>query len=82
MIFDPVLTRLFIIDAFSEAEFKQLCRNHFPDVYDRFTDDMTRSEQIQLLIKHCDRYGRIPQLMAVLESAKPAQYKKRFHLQV
>jgi hypothetical protein len=82
VIFDPVLTRLFIIEAFSETEFKQLCQNHFPDVYDRFTDDMTRSEHIQLLINHCDRFGRFPQLMAVLESAKPTQYKKRFHIQV
>ncbi len=82
MIFDPVFIRLFIINAFSGAEFEQLCQSHFPDVSYRFTADMTRPERIQLLINHCDRFGRIPQLLAALENAKPAQYKKRFHLQV
>lgn len=82
MIFDPVLIRLFIIDAFNQQEFGQLCQSHFPDVYHRFTADMTRLERIQLLINHCDRFGRIPQLLAALENAKPAQYKKRFQLQV
>ena len=82
MIFDPVLTRLFIINAFSEPEFEQLCRSFFPDVYLRFSAESTWSEHIQLLINHCERFGRFPQLMAVLESAKPTQYKQHFHLQI
>lgn len=82
MIFDPLQTRLFLTEAFDETEFNHLCRNHFRDVLDRFEKDMTRGEQIQLLIDHCERFGRFPQLMAVLEQARPEQYKKRFRLQV
>jgi hypothetical protein len=82
VIFDPVLVRLFLIEAFNQLEFDLLCRQHFQDVHDRFDPDMTRGEQIQLLIDHCERFGRIPQLMAALENARPAQYKKRFQAQV
>jgi hypothetical protein len=82
VIFDPVLTRLFLVEAFDETEFDLLCRQHFRDVHDRFDSEMTRGERIQLLVNHCERFGRFPQLMAVLESARPVQYKKRFRLQV
>lgn len=82
MIFDPALTRSFLLELIDEREFNLLCQQYFRDVYIRFEPGMNRGERIQLLIEHCDRFGRFPQLMAVLEITKPDQYKKSFHLQL
>ena len=82
MIFDPFLTRLFLIEAFNEMELHRLCQHHFRDVFERFTPIMTKGEKVQVLLDHCERYGRMPQLLAVLENTRPVQYKQRFHLQV
>jgi Effector-associated domain 7 len=68
--FRDVLTK-----RFSSEDFRVFCYDHFRDVYEKFGDNMTKQQLIQLLIEHCERTDRMGELLSILSSG----YGVSFH---
>lgn len=62
--------------AFNDEELKTFCYDHFRPVYDEFAEGMGRLWKIHLLIEHCDRHGRLGELLDYVKNANPVQYDK------
>lgn len=43
--------------ALSDEDLKNICFDHFNDVYDKFTAGQTRGERILFLVEHVSRQG-------------------------
>lgn len=70
--------RSLIEAALDDEELTTLAFDHFREVYERFAGGMSKSQKIQVLIEHCERKMRIPELLANMKTANPAQYAKFF----
>ena len=66
--------RQFIQRYFDDNELTVICYDYFRAVSDEFTDGMTRSTKIQLLLSYCDKYGHFPHLFTILEKQRPIPY--------
>ena len=66
--------RQFIQQYFDDHELTVICYDYFRPVSDEFTDGMTRSTKIQLLLHHCDKYGHLSHLLTILEKQRPIPY--------
>jgi internalin A len=66
--------RELLIAAFSDEEFDTFCYDRYRPVYKQFSDQMSHSRKIQLLIEHCEKYEQLDDLMAHIEAANPRQY--------
>ena len=70
--------RAFITEKFSGEELRTFCYDYFRDVYEQFTEGMSKTEMVQRLIESCDRRDARPHLLAALRKARPSQYDARF----
>lgn len=70
--------RRLLTEAFSDEEVEALCFDHFPAVQDEFSAGMSKPDKIQRLLGYCRRLNLAPQLMAAIQTARPAQYDKLF----
>lgn len=66
--------RRFLNKAFTDEELTALCFDYFPEVHNNFTAGMTKGQRIQLLIEYCQRQEIIPNLLAVIQKARPTQW--------
>lgn len=75
--------RNFIGNFFNDTELTTFCFDYFPIVEQEFTNGMSRSHKIQLLLDHCRRQERIASLLAALERERPQQARTKLtiHLQ-
>ena len=70
--------RQYITSAYSDEELTTLCFDYFHDVHDNFTEGMTKTAKIQLLLQHCQGRGLMPNLVAALDRDRPDQYREQF----
>jgi Tfp pilus assembly protein PilF len=68
--------RQFLVEAFSDDEFSDLCFDYFRDVSETFSSGMTKRQKVQLLIEHCERRNAIANLLAAIQRIRPEQYKE------
>jgi serine/threonine protein kinase len=69
------LLRQLIEAIFNGGELNQFCTDHFPEVYQRFTSELTQDEKIAQLIEYCAHRGRLGNLVTHLEATKPEAYR-------
>ncbi len=62
--------------AFSDGELTTLCFDHFRPVYDNFASGMSKGDKIQRLLDYCIRHEQVEALLAAVQKANPAQYRK------
>lgn len=74
----PAHYRQFITQFFSDDELEDLCFDYFPDVRRDFTQGMTKSQKVRLLVDHAERHGRLDHLAAALAQLRPAAYAEQF----
>ena len=67
----------FIRPRFNEGELREFCLKYFPSVHDEFTDGMTRSRMVGILVGYCRRHEQIPDLIAALKQERPEQFHQR-----
>lgn len=67
--------RRFLIQALDDAGFDSFCMLHFPKVYDQLADGMNRDRKIILLINHCRKFERFPDLLSAMQEANDKQYE-------
>ncbi|MCB9418981.1 MAG: TIR domain-containing protein [Ardenticatenaceae bacterium] len=71
---ETATTRQFLQKRFNDPELNTLCADYFPDVYEDFTEGMSKSRKIQLLIDHCQNQRRWIDLQASLKRERPKPY--------
>ena len=62
--------------AFGPDELTTLCFDNFPDVHEQFAPGMTKPQMIQLLLEYCIRNEQVAALLAAVQKANPAQYRR------
>jgi hypothetical protein len=62
--------------ALDDQGLNALAFDHFHPVHDQFSDSLTRSQKIQLLIEYCVRTNQIETLLHQIERLNPAQYRQ------
>jgi hypothetical protein len=72
---DTSKIRQFLRDRFDDEELTAFCFDHFHEVYQNFTEGMTKKRKIQLLLEHCQRQEKLPPLLSALKQARPELYK-------
>jgi hypothetical protein len=60
--------------ALDDEALNTLCFDHFRPVYDQFSVGMSRTDKIQRLVEHAERFVQIPQLLTQVRALNPAQY--------
>lgn len=75
---ETAVIREFLHERFDDGELDALCFDYFADVQQDFTLGMTKGQKIQLLLDHCRRQNRLPDLLAALERERPDLYKSHF----
>ena len=63
-------------DAFNDEELTTLCFDHFPTVYEAFGSGMSKGDKILRLLDYCVRREQVEQLLAAVQTANPAQYRR------
>lgn len=80
MNYDIARLRLYLQDYFSADELNILLFDYFPTVRDEFTPGMMKSQQIVLLLDHCQKNGRLPDLLAALQRQRGAIFNPNDYL--
>lgn len=75
---ETAVIRQFLRERFDDEELDALCFDYFADVQHDFTLGITKGQKIQLLLDHCRRQNRLPDLLAALERERPDLYKSHF----
>jgi competence ComEA-like helix-hairpin-helix protein len=70
--------RRFLIDSFSDEELKELCFDHFMEVYQNFTAGESKRSRALQLITYCRNHGTVPELMSVLRQLRPEPFEQLF----
>ena len=70
--------RKFLSEKFSDTELTTLCNDYFVEVYNDFSDGMSKGDKIQRLLDYCQRREVMPSLLAALQRARPEQYARAF----
>jgi hypothetical protein len=63
-------------DAFNDEELTTLCFDHFPAVYEAFGSGMSKDDKILRLLDYCVRREQVEALLAAVQTANPAQYRR------
>jgi hypothetical protein len=72
--FDTAAVRELLIAAFGDEEFTTFCYDYFRPAHDAFSIGMSRPQKAQILVEHCERQGRMEELLTRIERANPYQY--------
>lgn len=70
--------RKFIAETLDDGVLNVFCYDYFPEVRTEFGDGMRLSQKVLLLVGHCERHGRFPDLLAALKREFPAAYPAEF----
>ena len=68
--------RQLLSDAFSDEELTTLCFDHFRPVYEAFGSGMSKGDKILRLLDYCVRREQVEALLAAVQTANPAQYRR------
>lgn len=60
---------------FSDEELDEFCRQKFPGIAERFTDDMNGEAKTRLLIETCAKHQQLGNLVVHIKNAKPEAYQ-------
>lgn len=74
--FDTAAIRQLLTSGFNDEELTYFCYDHFRTVHQEFTEGMTFSRKVQLLIDYCDRTSGFGQLLALVQEANPVKYQE------
>lgn len=55
--------REMITRTLDDEELKSLCRDHYPSVYEGFTEELRKSQRIRLLLSHCQERNELRRLV-------------------
>jgi competence ComEA-like helix-hairpin-helix protein len=66
--------RIFLVKCFSDEELKELCFDHFIEVYQNFSDSESKRSKALKLIDYCHNHGTVPELLSVLRQLRPEQF--------
>ena len=72
--YDTSAIRQLLAEALDDEELTILCFDHFDKVYQKFTEGITRTRKIQMLIEHCKRRNLFSELLSQVERANPKKY--------
>lgn len=72
--FDTAAVRELLMAAFSDEEFMTFCYDYFRPAHAAFSIEMSRWRKTQILVEHCERRGRMEELLAKIERDNPYQY--------
>jgi len=73
---DKVTIRRLLTVAFSDVELTTFCFDHYADVYENFSDGMTKSAKIQQLLDYCFRHNAVDTLLELVAQYNPGQYSQ------
>jgi hypothetical protein len=68
--------RQLLTAALDDQTLTALAFDHFRSVHDQFSDGLTRSHKIQLLLDYCTRHNQIEKLLNQIEYLNPTQYRQ------
>ena len=73
--------RKFLENAFNDTELKTLCMDYFPEVENRLSDGMSKSQKINELLDYCKRNLQFPELLQAMEDSGKKQFElyKPYH---
>lgn len=74
---NPELRR-FINQFFSDEELDTLCFDYFPEALNDFGGGMSKSRKVIVLIGHCERRDRLPDLLAAVARERSEAWNKTF----
>lgn len=60
-----------IVRGLSEDDFRRLCLEYFPDVYDNLTSGMSKNRMVELLLERVRKYDSFTNLQAALHQMNP-----------
>ncbi len=63
-----------IVRGLSEDDFRRLCLEYFPDVYDNLTSGMTKNRMVELLLERVRKYDGFTNLQAALHQINPRAF--------
>ncbi len=67
--------RKFLDNALNDTELNTLCMDHFPDVYNRFTDGQNKLQKINLLLDYCRRNIQFNTLLDAMQEMNNVQFE-------
>lgn len=70
--------RQFLVDHYNDEEISRLCFDHFYDLYQQFTGEMSLGRKAREVVDYCRRRDRLPALLAVLERERPEPFRRVF----
>ncbi len=73
--------RSFLMQAFSDTELESFCFDHYPAVKDNFGDQMSKVQEVQLLLEHCRAANGFPALLERIKAARPERFRQTFGTQ-
>ncbi|MCB8945577.1 MAG: hypothetical protein H6658_17650 [Ardenticatenaceae bacterium] len=68
--------RTLLTEALDDQSLTALAYDHFRAAYNEFSDGLTRSRKIQLLLDYCQRHNQLENLLTQIERLNPAQYRQ------
>ncbi len=68
--------RALLVAALDDQTLTALAFDHFRAVHDDFSDGLTRSHKIQILLEYCLRHNQVELLLAQLQRLNPHQYRQ------
>jgi hypothetical protein len=71
---DTAAVRQLLNAALDDQTLTALVFDHFRPVYDQYSDGLTRSHKIQLLIDYCTRQDKFESLLAQMKRLNAAKY--------
>lgn len=60
-----------LFEFFSDGELSDFALDYFPQVYNNFGERMEKKQKARMVVAHCLRHKRIPDLTAALERERP-----------
>jgi hypothetical protein len=75
-LYDLAAVRTFVREALGDQELKDLCGDHFREVYSQFTDGQVQSARVQLLVDFAVRQVRLNELIGHVRAVNPRVYEE------
>jgi hypothetical protein len=75
-LYDLAVVRAFVREALGDQELKDLCGDHFREVYDEFTDGQGLSARVQQLVDFAERRVRLDELVGHVRAVNQKVYEE------
>jgi hypothetical protein len=76
MTYNLATIRQLLTDAFNSEEIITLAFTRFHDVHNNFAPGMSKGKMIEMVVDHAHRHNHLPDLLAYVQNANPAQYNR------